>query len=193
MVVFAAYVEGPAPTGTEHLYAASKLGGEVELGCLEHISVEIKKPTSGSEERLDVAVVYPIHLRTDRTATFTIGIVTSVGIPWVSHNCQGDKVEHPTYRKRPTCINQPGVATFYLVQAPVNGIRKGVLVGKLATEPRRVLIQRRSFLCACATDKEEYDSQRTRQMRKEESDEPAMGSTARMRFNRSVHALVKSM
>ena len=84
MVVVAAYIEGMAVPGTEHLSTASKLGREVEVSCVEHALLEIEKSASGSEEWLNAAVVHPIHLRTG----------------------------NPANREWAACVNQPAIAVF---------------------------------------------------------------------------------
>lgn len=105
MVVFAAYIEGMAVTGTEHLNTASKLGREVEVSCVEHALVEIKKSASGSEEWLNAAVVHPIHLRTDGTSTSAIGILTSLRMPRVSDQCHWNDLGNPANREWAACVN----------------------------------------------------------------------------------------
>src|SRR5215472_9593855 len=85
VVVLATHVEGPAPTRTEQLDAASKLGGEVEMGCVEHTPVEIKETTARSKKWLEAAIVHPVHLRSYRTATPAIGIATSSHLPGIPY------------------------------------------------------------------------------------------------------------
>ena len=154
MVVFAAYVEGPAPTGTEHLNTASKLGSEVEVSCLEHAPVEIKKSASGSEEWLDVAVVHPIHLRSDGAATSAIGILTSLRMPRVSDQCHWNDVGNPANGEWGARVYQPAITAFHLVQASIDGIRECVLVCELPGEPGAELIERRPILSTCGTDEQ---------------------------------------
>jgi hypothetical protein len=105
MVVFATYIEGMAATGTEHLNTASKLGREVEVSCVEHALVEIKKSASGSEEWLNAAVVQPIHLRTDGTSASAIGIPTSLRMPRVSDQCHWNDPGNLANREWAACVN----------------------------------------------------------------------------------------
>jgi len=107
VMIFAAYIGRVAQTGTEYLNAASKLGCEVEVSCVEHASVEIKKSTAGSEEWLDAAIVHPIHLRTDGTATSTKGILSSLRMPRVSDECHWNDVGNPANRDWAAYIDQP--------------------------------------------------------------------------------------
>jgi len=188
VMVFTAHVKGPASIRTEDLNPACKLRSEVEVSSPEHAAVEVKKSTSGSEKWLDAAVVYPIHLRTNGTATSAVGIMTTRRTPWVSHECHWNNIEYPTDRDRPTGINQPGVAAFELVQPSVDAVRKGVLVFKLATEPCRELIERWPILCTGSADKEKQRGNRTHQIRKVAGTGPAIEETAGVRFDGGDHA-----
>jgi len=154
MVIFATYIEGLAPAGTEHLNTASKLSREVEVSCLEHTTVEIEKSTARSEEWLDAAVVHPIYLRTNGAATSSIRILTSFRMPGVSDQCHWNDLRNPANGEWATRVYQPTVAAFYLVQPTIHGIRECVLVCELAAEPGAELIQRRFVLGTCGTDEE---------------------------------------
>ena len=154
MVVFAAYVERLAPAGTEHLNTASKLRREVEVSCLEHIPVEIKKSASRREEWLDAAIVDPIYLRTDGAATSAIGILTSFRMPRVSDQCHWNDLGNPANREWAARVYQPAIAAFYLVKASIDGVRECVLVCELPAEPGAELIERRTVLSTCGTDEQ---------------------------------------
>jgi len=81
------------------------------VSCFEHAPVKLKKTTSGSEEWLDAAVAYRIHLRTNGTATSAIGILTSRRMPWglllASRN------NSATQRERRTGPRRKPVGAFY--------------------------------------------------------------------------------
>lgn len=95
VMVFAVQIERTTPAGTKQLNTAPKLGGEVEVSCFDHAVVEIKKATTGSEERLDMTVMHPIQLRTNRTSTHAVGILSAF-------RCHGS----PTSAIGATCATQ---------------------------------------------------------------------------------------
>ena len=112
MVVFATYVERPPTTGTEQLNTASKLRREVEVSCTKHAPVEIEKSASGREEWLDVAVVHPIHLRTNGAATSAIGILTSLRMPRVSDQCHWNDIGNPANGEWAADVDQSAITAF---------------------------------------------------------------------------------
>lgn len=189
MVIFAAYIEGLTTARTEDLNPASKLGREVEVSCLEHGSVEIKKSASGGEERLDTAIVYPIHLRTNGTATSAVGILTSFRMPGVSDHRHWDDLGNPANGEWAARVYQPTITALYLVQSTIHGIRECVLVCELAAKPGTELIQRRSVLGICGTDEKNNREKRAHHVRKVAGTEPAIKRNAWMRFNYGDHAL----
>jgi len=173
-MVLAAYIERPPPAGTEHLHTACKLGGEVKVSCVKHIPVEIEKSAAGSEEWLDAAVVHPVNLDTDRTATSTVCILSPLGMPRVANQRHWNDIGNPANRKRATCVDEPAIAVFYLVQATIDRIRECVLVCELAAEPGRELIDGRTVLSIGRADEEKRGEKRMHQVRKVAGAEPAI-------------------
>jgi len=83
-----------------------------EVSCFEHAPVKLKKTASGSEEWLDAAVAYRIHLRTNGTATSAIGILTSRRMPRGSPASVKEQLRQPSANgERAPGVNQSGRST----------------------------------------------------------------------------------
>jgi hypothetical protein len=76
------------------------------------LRLKIQKSTAGREEWLDAAVVHPIHLRTDLTATSAVGILTSLRMPWVSDEYHWNDVGNPANGEWAAHVDQPAVTVF---------------------------------------------------------------------------------
>jgi hypothetical protein len=138
MVVLIPQIKRGAAVGCEQLHSATKLSGEVEVRLPKHPVVEIEEAATTREERFDAAVVYEIHLCTDRTTTDTVGI-HSVTIPSarIAHQCRG-YVENPANREWFFPVNEPFIPILELIIPCVYRVGESVAISKGTTIPEGV-------------------------------------------------------
>src|SRR5271166_4257389 len=160
MVVLVSYVQGGAAAGSEQLHTTAKLGGKVEVSGPKHRVVKVKEAAAACEKWFDMTVVHEVYLRTDRTATGTVGIRTvTIGGARIADYCRGDCIEHPPNRERSAPANEPFVADLELIVSPSHGAGEGMAVAKCATKPGGIFaIGMLRFLRKCRCKKKHHRS-----------------------------------
>jgi hypothetical protein len=73
VMIFVAKVDAVVPGG-EYLHARPKLGGKVELSCVEHPPIESEEASATYKKGLNSAVLKEIELYTYWTSSATVGI-----------------------------------------------------------------------------------------------------------------------